>query len=592
MDRPLSAERCRVRAMQRPAARSEGAAVVVLAIVLTVWAWWPMLVAYPSTATLDGRGFHQMIAIAKWQINHYHELPLWNPWECRGSALWDYPENITASPILLLLSRLDTTRTVIVWQLTHAAAGFVGMWLLARRDVRLSIGGAFVAAALFTYCAGHTTQYAGAHEALISFYDVPLLFFLWRRAEHDRKYAVGTGLALAWMVYDGATYPLPFTIVVLGIETIFRCTSIERARRVLGAAAIVGVVAFSVGASRLIPLVSQLSSHARKFDGYPDVDRLSWPALRDMYMLRSAGYLSRFHEQQYVFGEYLTYIGWLGVALAFAGLAVACVDAPWLVALAIATAILMAGHFASWAPWSVLHGHVFPFKSMRVPARFRLILLMPISLFVALAAERIPTWVGQYRPRMGRFLAAALFGAAVLVTGDSAGLGQDLIVPRFSGPPETPVATSPRFYYGGPGLTPDLIDQPRQNRAYLGCHFTWAFHEGAPVWVGDVPQVRAADPEAAVIEASGRTANTFTADVEVNRPTRLVFNSAFEPSWRSNVGVVVEHDQLLAIDVERTGRYRVKLHYWPRGLTAGFLLSALGLAFAIGYLVRRRSSST
>src|SRR5690606_26606482 len=103
-----------------------------------------------------------------------------------------------------------------------------------------------------------------------------------------------------------------------------------------------------------------------------------------------------------VLGEYHAYIGWLGLALVVVGLAVATVEQTWLVALAMMLFLMMLGHFASWAPWTLLHEHVFPFKSMRVPSRFRLLLLVPLSLFVALAIDGVPTYVRRLlgKPRL------------------------------------------------------------------------------------------------------------------------------------------------------------------------------------------------
>lgn len=558
------------------------------AVVLCVWAWWPMLAAYPSTAILDGRAFHQMIAEAKWAVVHYHELPLWNPFDCHGIPMWDHPENITASPLLLVLSGVSATKTLMVWQLAHTLIGFVGMWLLARFDTKLSEVGSLIAAAFWAFASGHTTQYAGGHEALISFYDAPLLFFLWRRAEHDLRYAVGTGLALAWMVYDGATYPLPYTVVILGFESFCRFTSLSRALRVSKAAAVVGVVSFTVAASRLLPLMAQFRAHTRVMDGYPDVDHLSWTMLWQMYTVRSPAFLTHIPDQQYVWGEYLTYIGWLGVLLAFVGLVVSAFEQRWLALVGFFTLLLMAGHFAGWAPWSLLQKNVFPFKSMRVPSRFRLLLMMPISLWIALATERVPALVGRVSANAASAVRALLVAAALLVAGDVMGLGKELIEPRFTGAPEVPQRYATQFYYGGPGLTPDAIDQPRQNRAYLGCRLgTWAHYLDAPLWTGELPQARAIDTDAATVTSVTRTNNTFKLRLDVRRPTRILLNSAFDYGWRATRGRVLEDQKMLALDVE-PGQYDVRVHYWPVHMTEGLVLTALGLVGSLAFLLRRR----
>lgn len=559
------------------------AALVILALAVATWMWWPAIIAYPGTATLDGRYFHHQLAISKAAVLRYHELPLWNAFDCRGIPMWDHPENITGSPLFWLTLPLSATKTMLVWHIVHCAVGFLGMWLLAREELKLSRSGTFLAALLWACAAGHTTQYAGAHEALVCFYNAPLLLFLWRRAETSWNAAVGCGLVLAWMMYDGATYPLPFTAVMLGLETLFRVWPPKRGLRVAAAGLVVAVVAVSVGAARMLPLVDQLRAHARVME--PDVDHISLAMLRDMYTLRSASYLSRLDEQQYVLGEYLTYIGWVGVFLTIVGMAVSA-EITWLLLLGGALFVLMLGHFGGPAPWTLLHDHVFPFKSMRVSARFRLLLMLPISLWIALATERAPKLVSRFSRQWGAVARVLVPGVALLVAGDIAGLGQELIVPRFAGAPEQRVVPSTRFHYGGPGLARDSIDQPSQNRAYLGCRAAWVWYADAPLWEGDVPQARAMD-DGATVEVADRTHNTFTLDVDVKRPSRIVLNSAYDAGWRTDVGTAVENAHQLAVDLP-PGHHKVHLAYWPKKLTLGIIISAIGLIASIAFLSRSR----
>jgi hypothetical protein len=567
---------------------ARAAALVALAIFLSCWAWSPMFVLYPGTSIEDGHMFHFYVASSKATLRYYHELPLWNPFDCKGIPLWDYPENITASPIFFLTVGLTTTQTIMVWNIFHVAAGFVGMWLLARSELRLGRAAALVAACFWAFGAGHTSQYAGEHEALISFLDAPILLLLWRRAERSWNAAVGCGLAIGWMVYDGATYGLPFTVLVLALETLTRLWPVRRIPRILAAAAIVGVVGGLVGASRLLPIMAQFSYHKRPIS--PDVDVLSWQTLRDMYMLRSPHWRSHFNEQQYVFGEYVTYIGWLGVILALLGLALSAESATWLLVWAAMIFALMLGHFSDKAPWSLLNAHVFPFKAMRVPARFRLLMMVPISLWIAFATERVPVVAKRL---FGRKWAAAsgvvVLGAALLCAGDVVGLGQEIMMYRFTAAPEVPGLTRSRtFYYGGPGLAGDFIDNPRQNRGWLGCRsYEWSFNTSAGVWEGDVPQARATDAETTTVTNVTRTHNRFSFDVDAQRPTRVVLNSAHDPGWRTNVGETAIVNGQLAVDVP-AGLNHVEVRYWPKYLTLGFWLSGLSLLGSILFFFRKK----
>lgn len=567
---------------------ARAAALVALALLLTVWAWWPMFAAYPGTSIEDGHYFHYMVETSKATVRQYHELPLWNPFDCRGIPMWDHPENITASPIFWLTVPFSATITIIVWNVVHLAAGFIGMWLLVRDDLKLGRTTALIAACFWAFAAGHTMHYAGEHEALISFLDAPILLYLWRRAEKDWNYAVATGLAFGWMVYDGATYGLPHTCVLLAIETATRLWPPRRALRVLGAVVVVGVVGLSVGASRLLPLMDQFAHHKRPAL-YPDVDHLAnWKTIRDMYTLRSPHWRARFPPQQYLFGEYLSYIGWLGVALCLLGLVASASEMAWLYFVGLVLTILMLGHFSPNSPWSLLHAHVFPFKQMRVPARFRLLLMLPISIWIASGTERVPMFIRRFSPRWGSAVRVAMVGCALLCAGDVVGLGQEMIRVRFTDPPEQKVERSPNFYYGGPGLTADWIDQPRQNRAWLGCRsYEWSFGTDAALWEGDVPQARATD-DGITVKSVTRTHNTFTVDAEVTKPSRLLLNSAYDIGWQSSVGSVVEvAPHTLGLDLQ-PGHHTIRMRYWPQKMTLGVTLTSIGLLGSLLFLTRRR----
>lgn len=562
-----------------------GALLVALGVVLCVYAWWPMLANYPHTPEEDGRYVYQQFEIAKAGLRLYGEMPLWNAFDCRGIPMWDHPESMTASPIVLLTAGINTTITIILWNIIHVVVGFVGMWLLVRDELRLSRAAAFVGASMFSLAVCHTAQYGGEHETFVTFLNAPLLLLLWRKAEHDARCAVGMGIVLALMVYDGATYPLPYTGVMLAVETLTRLTSWPRAVRIAKVGALACGTGVLLGASRLLPLFDQLTSHKRAMGA--DTDRLKPSSLWLMYTHRTPNWRATFNGQQYVFGEYITYIGLIGVVVVLLGFVVSLVEAPWLAVVAVALLLLMAGHFSDWAPWALLHKHVTPFKSMRVPARFRLLEMMCLAAFAALAVDRVPAWIRRFgaRASVWRGARVVMLGLALLAVGDAVGLGLNVLGYRFNGRPPTEVAPSPRFYYGGAGLTPDFIDQPRQNRAWLGCRsYEWAFRADAPLWTGDEPQARA-QGEGAVVEGASRTHNTFTVDVVATAPSRILLNSAFDPGWQASVGAVVEDGKMLAVDVP-PGRHRIRMKYWPRRLTAGIALSVLGLVFVVVFFVR------
>lgn len=562
------------------------AALVTLGLLVAIAEWWPMLVSRGGP-TGDGRGFFMQVEIAKAAARFYGEWPFWNAFDCAGIELWDHPEAIIGSPLVLLMTPASTSATLYVWNLVHVAIGFVGMFLLLRTDLKVARTGAFLGACLFADGAWTAAQAAGFHATMLSFLYMPLVFLLWRRAEHDVASAVGAGVVVALMVFDGATYPLPYCLLLLLAETATRAWPLARLRTIVPRAAIAGVVAAGLSAVRLLPLVDRMGQGHR---GYLEVDALtsvsSWLAI---FTRRSADTDAIFRPHEYPWHEYVTYIGVTGLLLALVGLAVAIRQARWTLAPAGLALLLMLGKFAPWAPWTLLREHVYPFHELRVPSRFRHLLAAFLCIWIALAVDRVPPLVARLRPALARPIRWLLVGLATTTIIDSLLLGSEIVRRRYSDEAPAPVATpSPRFYYGGEGLTPDWMNQPSQNRAFTGCRTSFAFLGAkAPIWTGDVPPAKLAEPGTGTLVSSARTHNTFDFVIDAEAPTRVLLNSAYDRGWQASEGVVRDHDLLLAVDLP-PGHHEVHVRYRPRRFVPGLVISVIaGLAVTAFFLSRR-----
>lgn len=560
--------------------------LLAIGLVVGAIAWWPML-ATSKGPTSDGRYVYYQFEIAKAALHHFGEAPLWNPYDCKGIPMWDHPEAMVISPFFVLLLPFSTTVALRIWQLFHIAVGFTGMWLLLRKELEASRPAAAVASAIYVVYAGAAAQYAGLHATLMSFFYLPLLLLLWRRAEHDVRAAIGMGALVALMFYDGATYPLPYGALVLLAETATRAWPLARLRRLAGRAAIVGATAAGLAAARLLPVAERLGQHAR--DIPPDVDQLLHArTLWRMLTWREPQGFTIVPDQQYWWHEYIVYLGVAGVIVAALGLPFAARRYRWTVLTALATFALMAGHFARWAPWSLLQAHVFPFGSLRVPSRFRHALIIFVCAWIALAIDRVPAWlrergVPEKVPRIAR---GVLLSLAIVAAVDTMLLGAKIVDMRYQGDPPKPEPASARFYYGGEGLAPDWMNQPSQNRAWLGCRAYFPSHEQAALWEGDVPQARAVDDAVAVVSSS-RTNNTFSLAVDASRPGRVRLNSAYDKHFHTSVGETQNDDDVLAVDVP-AGHHEIRIWYWPRLLGLGLAISGTTAAIIALYLVAER----
>ncbi|MBX3204388.1 MAG: hypothetical protein KF764_04930 [Labilithrix sp.] len=563
------------------------AGIAGLGLVLTLWVWSVILARYPASGGGDGPFFFRLLEAGKISVSRWRELPLWNPYECGGVPLWDNPQSIVAAPLVLLLQPLDTSLTLGFWVIAHVVAGFVGTWLLCRSELGTSRIAAFTAACLFAFSAPHSNHMAGGHIAFAAFEYAPLAIFFWRRAEADLRMAIGLGLLVANMLYEGAVYALAFVGLMLAAETLTRLTAPSRLLKIARAGAVVGLVAGTVGAARLLPVLDQLAHFKRPLG--TEVDFIDWKLLKEMYLART--HALRFGHE-YVWGEYIAYTGPIVISLAAVGLVFSVRDRKWTIFVALALLLFMLGHFASWAPWSLLKGHVPPFISMRVPARFRLLLILFIACWVAMAIDRLPRALerlagGSPLARTARVVVTA---CALFATGDVAGHSIDVIDSQWNGaaPAKPTPPPSTRLHLGGPNLA-QFIDQPRQNRGRLECWEEWTPHTAAALWVGDEPQARATTASATVASVT-RTQNSFVVDVEAHAPATVLFNTSWARGWRTDVGVQHELSGQLAVDVP-PGHHRMRVAYWPVGLTLGLVLTALGLVGSVFGLVYRRRTS-
>ncbi len=549
-----------------------------VALALSVFAWWPVLKALPNTQAGDGPPYHKTLEAARISIVRYKEFPHWNPYECGGLPLWDNPQAPLGAPLVWPMFVVGTTTMMAWWYVIHSALGFGCMWLFARRELSLSRAAAFVASAAWAFAGFHQQHYSGGHFTFVPFLYFPLGILLWRRAVDDMRFAVGLGVLVAWMMYEGGVYPIPHLAVILAVETLLRVRP-KNAGAIVRAGAVVVAVGITLGASRFLPVFEQLKSHTRPIG--PETDALQWETFKSMFLARTH---DRFVAGQgYVWPEYGAYLGPIVLALAFLGILLAGVEHVWLMVLLAFSVALMFGHAGKYAPWAFLKAHVFPFKEMRVPSRFRCEVTMFLAVFAGLGVDRIVFRLRALRPRFELLDAVrtTVVCVALIGVGDVISVGLNVFEGSFTSAPEQTVAVSPRLYIAAD--TVPMIDQPRQNLSRLLCWDEWGFGSGAPLWLDDVPQAKSSGATVANVR---RTPNTFTFDVAASAPARVLLNGTYDKGWRSNVGVTHEENKQLVLDVP-AGTHHVVVRYLPRTFRVGAAITIVSLLSVIGYFIYR-----
>ena len=115
------------------------------------------------------------------------------------------------------------------------------------------------------------------------------------------------------------------------------------------------------------------------------------------------------------------------------------------------------------------------------------------------------------------------------------------------------------------------------------CWDEWGFGQGAPLWLGDVPQAKS---DGATVANVHRTPNTFTFDVDAPAPARVLINGTYDKGWRSNVGTTADFHKQLVLDVP-PGKHHVVVRYLPRTFRAGATISIVSLLAVTAYFIWR-----
>jgi hypothetical protein len=386
------------------------ASLVVVAMVL--------LVLKPILADAHGYGRHewdQAMAqryLVKKTLVRFHELPLWNPYECGGHPAWASFEGdpVVVAPWLPAYLWLALPVALRVEIAVSALWGAAGAWLLASRFTRSYAACAFVAT-VFAVDGRWTLQLAAGHAWHLVYAWMPWVLLLFDRAiggdptlgPPRNRNAIGAGACLAMMVYTGGYDPLLQTTVVLVGYAVFVAIG-ARSVRPLGALALAGLVAVGLSAPKLLPALDVLRRY-RRVHGPPG--SLSPEQLADLLTDRVQGFATgHAGVGDGTWHEVGMYLGWAAVvALGLGVLVGRGVRVNALKALGLLLLVLGLGGFSPYAPWSLAQ-HLPILGSEPVPYRWLYPAVLLLGCAAAAAFERGMRRAGRAR--------AALEGVALL----------------------------------------------------------------------------------------------------------------------------------------------------------------------------------
>lgn len=332
----------------------------------------------------------------------FHQFPSWNPYACGGHPAWAAPDGDPnlVSPLLpaYLLMALPVAIHVEIVAFTLAAA--LGTFWLASRFTRSPALRA-LCVVLFVFNGRWNLQLAAGHLWHLTYALVPwTLLFLDRAIGAEpslgpprRGDVVWAGACLAGMVYAGAEYPWPQTVLLLGVYALWLALA-TRTLWPVTALALSAAVGFGLSAPKLLPVLDVLAR-------YP---RVTLSAVRLSPEALMAALLDP--AQTFSVGSGIGSGPWFEVGIYVGGAALA-----WLVlgallaggrreqplrAMAAVFVVLSLGPFHEYAPWTFAR-ELPVLSGQAMPSRWIFLAVLATACAAAGASERMLLHAGRYR---------------------------------------------------------------------------------------------------------------------------------------------------------------------------------------------------
>jgi hypothetical protein len=513
---------------------------------------------------------------AYWTVRQYHQFPLWNAFECGGLPLLGDPQSHFMSPSFLLTMLFGPVVSLHIEVILYSAIAWAGGYVLGRvlgmrRISAICTAIAFAGSSWFPL---HTSE---GHIVLMVLVYLPWVIAAgWTASERGKvlRYGAACGALIGLSFFEGSPIVPLYEGLALALVLLGRAAVQLNARPLL-ALLVAGCFAAGLGAAKFVPANQTMLSQPRTTDANFSN---SIGALSKMLFSRNQD-RNRPSSNGFGFWEAGAYVGLFGL-IAVMALVYPRRAIPWIFAGLILFQ-LARGATAPNSLYVLLH-KVPLFSSTRLPAR----ILIPFTLMVAVLAG-----IGIDAVCIRGSTVALAVSAALIVVGgvDMFLVGTpNLLYFATAGTVDPgPSRSDFRQYLRADALTQSSVIQ--HHEGVLNCYVYTGWPTNAIAW--NEPGYRG---EQYLLGPGNVTLTQWTPNrleytVDAPRPSVLVVNQNYDPSWRamSGTGKTFSQNGLLAMDV-LAGKSRIVLRFISLAAICGILVSFL-TAFAAYALCRYES---
>jgi len=548
--------------------------------------WKCESIAERNSQTDDTRQFVMMWEVSRVSIEDFGELPSWNPYHCGGVIHYLDPQAPFPGPLFFLLYFwVPAVVGIKLWNIAHLVAGALGARKLAK-DRGANAPEQLLAATLVVGSGAVAQHMGGGQLWFTPFLLMPWVWWAWERALRDARWAILLAALFALAALEGGVYPVPLMFAALAFDALGRLWRAEE-RRGLAKAALVFAVLFPLlGAIKLVPVMYFLSGNPRLT---PVDDRMTPGEILLAWITRDHARAVAGHI--YVWPEYDAYVGLVPVVLLAAAVVIAVArrdrrELPMRQVFVLAALLWCAlGDVSPLSLFSALH-HLPIFRSLRVPSRFLYPATVVGTMLIVSLLILVRRWATARleAPWKARAFAGAELLVAVLVLTDLS-LATQAKLQQGGDVRLTRRPASADFHLVANANYTEVPDFPIRGIGTMECYGGFDWSVSRALWTGR-PIERLEPPDAGSLARVRWSPSSISLHAALTRPATLVVDQNFDPGWRSNLGVPVSRDGLLALPLP-AGDHEVRLDHRPQGFWMGALLSLLGVVLSVYALTRR-----